>query len=157
MGPPLLLADIIAIIHLGYVIFVILGFILILVGIALRWNWVRNPWFRIIHLVAIAAVAAEALLGINCPLTVLEFKLRYGVSPGDRRVSFVGDMIDRILYYDAPMWLFAIIYTVFAVLVAVTFIMAPPSRKGQGFPFPGRAVGSGSKLVKKPEILNSKF
>jgi polyferredoxin len=129
--PDIYLADIIAIIHLGYVIFVIMGFIVILAGIALRWDWVRNLWFRIIHLVAIAAVAAEALLGINCPLTVLEFRLRHGVSPADRRVSFVGDMIDRILYYDAPMWLFAIIYTAFAILVAVTFILAPPTRKGR--------------------------
>ena len=123
------LADIIAIVHLGYVIFVILGFILILMGIALRWNWVRNLWFRIIHLVAIAAVALEAILGINCPLTVLEFSLRYGVPPSERRVSLVGTIVDSMLYYDAPTWLFTIIYTVFAVLVAVTFILAPPTRK----------------------------
>ena len=126
---PLFLADIIAIIHLGYVIFVILGFILILAGVFLGWSWVRNLWFRIIHLVAIAAVAAEALLGLNCPLTVLEFELRYGVSPADRRVSFVGELIDSILYYDAPAWLFTIIYSAFAILVAITFILAPPTRK----------------------------
>jgi len=123
------LADIIAIIHLGYVVFVILGFILILMGIALRWHWVRNLWFRIIHLVAIAAVALEAVLGVNCPLTVLEFSLRFGVSPSERRISFVGGLVDSLLYYDAPAWVFAIIYVGFALLVAVTFILAPPSRK----------------------------
>jgi hypothetical protein len=127
----LLLADIIAVIHLGYVVFVILGFILILMGIALRWKWVRNLWFRIIHLVAIAAVALEAILGVNCPLTVLEFSLRYGVSPADRRVSFVGKLIDSVLYYDAPAWLFTIIYVGFALLVAITFVMAPPTRRGR--------------------------
>ena len=126
----MILADIIAIIHLGYVIFVILGFVLILVGIFLKWKWIRNLWFRMIHLGAIVGVALEALLGINCPLTVLEFELRYGISPSDRRVSFVGNIVDSILYYDAPMWLFAIIYTAFATLVAITFILAPPSRKG---------------------------
>ena len=126
---PLFLADIIAIIHLGYVIFVILGFILILAGVFLGWSWVRNLWFRIIHLMAIAAVALEAILGINCPLTVLEFSLRYGVPPSEKRVSFVGTIVDSILYYDAPAWLFTIIYVGFALLVAITFIMAPPSRK----------------------------
>ena len=126
---PLLLADIIAIIHLGYVIFVILGFILILAGIFLKWKWIRNLWFRMIHLGAIVAVALEALVGINCPLTVLEFSLRHGVPPSDRRVSFVGELIDAILYYEAPAWVFTIIYVGFALLVAITFIMAPPSRK----------------------------
>ena len=128
---PLLLADIIAVIHLGYVVFVILGFVLIVMGIVLKWKWIRNLWFRIAHLAAIAGVALEALLGINCPLTVLEFSLRYGASPAGRRVSFVGELIDSILYYDAPAWLFTIIYVGFALLVAITFVMAPPNRKGR--------------------------
>jgi hypothetical protein len=122
-------ADIIALIHLGYVVFVILGFILILMGIALGWKWVRNLWFRIAHLAAIAGVALEAILGVNCPLTVLEFSLRYGVSLSDKRVSFVGELIDSILYHDAPAWLFTIIYVGFALLVAITFVLAPPTRK----------------------------
>jgi hypothetical protein len=127
----LFFADIIAIIHLGYVVFVILGFILIVMGIILKWQWVRNLWFRIAHLAAIAGVALEAILGINCPLTVLEFSLRYGVAPSDRRVSFVGELIDSILYYDAPAWVFTIIYVGFALLVAITFVMAPPTRRGR--------------------------
>jgi hypothetical protein len=127
----LLLADFIAVTHLGYVVFVILGFILILMGIALRWKWVRNLWFRIAHLAAIAGVTLGAILGINCPLTVLEFSLRYGFAASDRRVSFVGELVDSILYYDAPAWLFTIIYVGFALLVAITFVMAPPSRKGR--------------------------
>ena len=126
----MILADIIAIIHLGYVIFVILGFILIVVGIFLKWKWIRNLWFRMIHLGAIVGVALEAVLGISCPLTVLEFELRHGASPSERRVSFVANIIDSILYYDAPAWLFVIIYTAFAILVAITFLLAPPSRKG---------------------------
>ena len=125
----LFFADVIAIIHLGYVVFVILGFILILAGIFLKWKWIRNPWFRIAHLAAIAGVALEALVGINCPLTVLEFSLRYGAHPADRRVSFVGELVDSILYYDAPAWVFTIIYVGFALLVAITFVMAPPTRK----------------------------
>ena len=125
----LFFADVVAIIHLGYVIFVILGFVLILVGIFLKWKWIRNLWFRILHLVAIVGVALEAVLGINCPLTVLEFELRYGAPPSDRWLSFVGNIVDSILFYDAPAWLFTIIYSAFAILVAITFILAPPTRK----------------------------
>jgi len=125
----LILADMIAVIHLGYVIYVILGFILIVVGIICRWKWIRNLPFRITHLLAIVGVACEALLGLNCPLTVLEFKLRYASDLSEEKVSFVGTIIDSLLYYNAPGWLFTIIYTAFALLVIITFIIAPPTRK----------------------------
>ena len=127
----LILADIIAVIHLGYVIYVILGFILIVVGIICRWKWIRNLPFRITHLLAIVGVACEALLGVNCPLTVLEFKLRYASNFSEEKVSFVGTIIDSLLYYNAPGWLFTIIYVAFALLVIITFIIAPPTRKNR--------------------------
>ena len=126
----LLLADIIAIIHLGYVIYVILGFILIVVGIICRWKWIRNLPFRITHLLAIVGVACEALLGVDCPLTVLEFKLRYALNLSEERVSFIGAIVDSLLYYNAPGWLFTIIYAAFAIVVVITFIIAPPTRRG---------------------------
>jgi hypothetical protein len=129
--PYLFLADVIAIIHLGYVIYVILGFILIVVGIILRWKWIKNLPFRITHLLAIVGVACEALLGVNCPLTVLEFKLRYASNLSEEKVSFIGTIIDSLLYYNAPGWLFTIIYTAFAITVIITFIIAPPKRKGR--------------------------
>jgi hypothetical protein len=125
----LFFADLIAIIHLGYVIFVVLGFILIVLGIIFKWKWIRNPLFRVAHLLAITGVALEALLGINCPLTVLEFRLRCAPCPSDMKVSFIGNIIDSLLYYNAPGWLFTIIYITFAILVLLTFILAPPKRK----------------------------
>jgi len=123
------LADIIALIHLGYVIFVMLGFLLIFAGIIGKWQWIRNPWFRFLHLAAIITVAAEAILGLNCPLTVLEFWLRYPTRAVQERASFIGNLIDSILFYDAPGWVFTAVYATFAMLVLITFIMAPPKRK----------------------------
>ena len=127
--PYILLADLIAVIHLGYVIFVILGFILIILGIIFKWKWIKNLWFRITHLLAIVGVALEALMGINCPLTVLEFRLRYTSYPSDEKASFIGNIIDSLLFYNAPGWLFTTIYTAFAIVVIITFIMAPPTRR----------------------------
>jgi len=126
----LLLADIIAIIHLGYVSYVILGFILIVAGIILRWKWIRNLPFRITHLLAIVGVACEALLGVNCPLTVLEYKLRYALNLSEEKVSFIGAIVDSLLFYNAPGWLFTIVYAAFAITVIITFIIAPPTRRG---------------------------
>jgi hypothetical protein len=123
------LADIIALIHLGYVVFVMLGFVLIVVGIIVRWRWIRTPWFRIMHLAAIIAVAIEAIVGVHCPLTMLEFRLRYPTGPFQERGSFIGSLIDSILFHEAPGWVFTAVYGGFAVAVLITFIMAPPKRK----------------------------
>ena len=62
-----LLADLIVVIHATYFWFVVLGLVAILVGVAFRWKWVRNPWFRWIHVSMIGIVVAEDLAGIDAP------------------------------------------------------------------------------------------
>src|SRR5436309_1713642 len=57
-----ILADLLFAVHFGYVSFVVLGQLAILIGWALRWLWIRNPWFRISHLVMILIVAFEAAI-----------------------------------------------------------------------------------------------
>jgi Protein of Unknown function (DUF2784) len=71
-----LLADFIVVIHLIYMAVVIFGQLGIMIGHHLGWRWVRNPWFRIAHLVMIMIVAYEAVNEIDCPLTVWEIELR---------------------------------------------------------------------------------
>lgn len=74
---------------------------------------------------AILFVAAEALLGIACPLTVWEDLLRGGIRPE----SFVGRWVHRLLYYQAPEWVFATAYTAWALATAVTLALVPPRRR----------------------------
>ena len=71
-----LLADLIVAMHFVYLGVAIGGQLLILVGILARWQWIRNFWFRLTHLVAISIVAFEAIMNIPCPLTVWEEQLR---------------------------------------------------------------------------------
>jgi hypothetical protein len=73
-----LLADALLVVHFAIAAFILGGLIAVWVGAALAWGWVRNPWFRYLHLGAIAFVALEALAGIACPLTVWEDLLRGG-------------------------------------------------------------------------------
>lgn len=120
-----MLADAILVVHFAFVLFVVLGFALILVGCALGWRWVRNRTFRYAHLAAIAFVAAEALAGIACPLTVWEYALRHASPDGP---SFVGRWVGRLLYYDLPEWVFTVAYCLFAIAVAVTLWLVPPKR-----------------------------
>lgn len=116
-----MIADAILVVHALFVLFVVGGFALILLG-ARRWSWVRNRTFRVLHLAAIAFVAAEALLGISCPLTIWEDMFRGG---GTER-SFVGRWAARLLYYDFPEWVFAAAYCAFALAVFWAWRAIPP-------------------------------
>ena len=121
-----LLADVVLVIHFGFVLFVVGGLALIWIGGATGWQWVRGFWFRAAHLAAIAFVAAEGLLGIWCPLTLWEARLR---GTGAEK-SFVAEWIHRLLYYDLPERVFTIAYVVFALAVAATWWWIRPRRRG---------------------------
>jgi len=116
------LADVVLMVHGLFVLFVVGGFGLILAG-ASRWSWVRHRAFRVAHLAVIVFVAAEALLGVTCPLTRWEDLLRAG-APGER--SFVGRWVASLLYYDLPEWVFALVYIAFALAVAWAWRAIPP-------------------------------
>src|SRR5215216_1255065 len=70
------LADLMVAVHVGYVGYVVVGQLLIWLGWALGWKWVRNFWFRATHLLAIGIVAYEEVMGIRCPLSVWEEHFR---------------------------------------------------------------------------------
>ena len=124
-----LLADVVVAVHIAYVSYVLFGELAILLGIVLKWNWIRNPWFRWTHLIAIVIVAVEAILGITCPLTDLEDKLREWAGQATSGTSFIGRCLDNILFYDVAEWILMCCYIGFAVLVAATFWLAPPRRR----------------------------
>jgi hypothetical protein len=123
-----LLADLMVIIHASYASFVVLGLVIILAGVVFRWNWVRNMWFRAIHLAAIGIVVGESLTGIPCPLTVWERELRVMGGQAHYAGDFLGYWANRLLFFDAQPWVFTMIYTLFGLAVLATFVLAPPRR-----------------------------
>jgi Protein of Unknown function (DUF2784) len=120
-----MLADAIVVIHLLIVLLVLAGVPLVYLGVALHWAWVRRWHWRVLHLGAILFIAAESLLGIACPLTLWEYGLRRQQSTH----GFIERWVDRILFYDAPPWVFTVSYVAFAALVLVTWIAVPPTRQ----------------------------
>jgi hypothetical protein len=118
-------ADALLVLHFAIVAFIIGGLVLTWTGAALGWAWIRNPWFRYLHLGAIAFVAAEALAGIACPLTVWEDMLRGNM----RAESFIGRWVQRLLYYQAPEWAFTSLYVAWAAATLVTLRLVPPRRR----------------------------
>ncbi|MEE8288016.1 MAG: DUF2784 domain-containing protein [Nitrosomonadaceae bacterium] len=121
----MLLANTILVIHFLFVLFVVGGLPVIWIGAWLRLNFVRNIWLRIAHLAAILFVVGESLLGMVCPLTMWEDKLRQ-LETGD---SFIQRWLHRILFYDFPEGMLTIVYILFALLVVATFILIPPYRR----------------------------
>ena len=123
------LADLVLVVHAAYVLFVVGGQALIVVGWIRGWEWTRCRVFRLLHLVAIGLVMLEAWLGINCPLTILENSLRLQAGAAAYENSFIGHWLRWVIFYAAPEWIFALIYTVFTALVILTWLAYPPRRK----------------------------
>ena len=125
-----LAADIVLVIHASIVIFIIGSVLVILTGGLLNWGFVSNRIFRLLHLVAIGVVVLQAWLGRLCPLTIFEMWLRRQGGEGIYQVSFIQYWVQQFLYYDFPLWVFAIGYTLFGILiVALWFLVPPRSRK----------------------------
>ena len=121
------LADVVLITHFLYVLFVVGGLLLILIGGFMKWQWVKFFWFRIIHLASIAFVAIISLFGIPCPLTILEGNLRISSGTAFHNQSFIQYWLHKILFYEGPEEIFTIIYVAFAITVAGSFYFVPLS------------------------------
>ncbi len=123
-----LLADGVVALHLAYVSYVVFGELLIVAGIPLGWQWIRNAWFRISHLVMILVVAFEAVCGIECPLTTWEFNLLQAAGKNPENRSFVGRLLNDLMFFDCPdqSWVWPWIYGGVAGLIVATFVLAPP-------------------------------
>ena len=124
-----ILADIVVVVHAGFVAFVIFGQLIILIGWLLRWPWIKNMPFRLIHLTAIAVVVLQSWIGMTCPLTTWEKSLREAAGDVTYEGDFIANCVHQVLFYPFPPWVFTTCYTAFGALVLVTFIAAPPKPK----------------------------
>ncbi len=123
------LADLVLAMHVAFILFVVGGQILILAGWALGWSWPRHRWFRLLHLLAIGFVMLQAWIGVICPLTTLENFFRDAAGIATYENGFIRYWVRELVFYTAPAWVFTLVYTVFAGLVALTWFVYPPRRK----------------------------
>ena len=118
----LMLADFVFLLHAGVVLFNAGGLLLILTGGPLGWRWVRHRGFRLAHVALMGLVTVEALFGMTCPLTLLEDWLR-GVATEQ---SFVQRWVMALIYWNAPLWVFTVLYAVILATVIVAWFVWPP-------------------------------
>jgi polyferredoxin len=122
------LADAVLTLHVGLVVFVVGGLAAIGAGNLLGWRWVNRLWLRAAHLGAIAIVAGQAWFGATCPITTLEMSLRAHAGESTYGGSFVEHWLQRLLYYEAPPWVFVAAYSLFACAVLAAWWTWPPRR-----------------------------
>ena len=126
------LADVVLVVHALIALFIVGALPAIWIGSGLGWGWVRSRPFRLVHLFAIGLVSALSLLGMACPLTVLEDWLRDGSIDSVSAVGaqgFIQRWLSRLLYYDVSAWVFTLAYVVFALMVLLTWRLAPPRQR----------------------------
>ena len=126
LPPYQLLADVVLTLHVMIVAFVVGGLVLIIVGGLRGWRWIYAPWFRLAHLATVAIVVVDTWLGVACPLTSLEMSLRAQAGGQTYAVSFIEYWLQRILYFEAPFWVFTVAYSLFGLVVVATWWYLPP-------------------------------
>lgn len=122
------IADIVMVIHFGWIIFMIWGFALTVLAF---WRPIFfDRWiFRSAHLAGILFVALWEILGKFCPLTIWENALRRGYnSKTDYPGSFIIGWIERLVYPDVSPLVVIIPTIVMAGFTLVVFILRPPSK-----------------------------
>jgi Protein of Unknown function (DUF2784) len=130
-------ADIVLATHVAVAVFVVAGLLLIIAGNLSGWvllHFVNMMWFRLMHLTSVAVVVGQACLGMICPLTKLEMWLRANAGEATYAGSFIAHWMSRLLYYDAPPWVFTVLYSVFGLAVVATWIVYPVRRNTRGQP-----------------------
>ncbi len=125
------LADFILLVHVLFAAYNVLGLALIWCGAIVGWGFVRGRWFRGTHLAAMGVVVAESLLGMVCPLTRWESRLRLLSGDGEYEKSFMHHWAEKLFYYDVPLQTFTVIYVAFFVAMLATLWLVPVEWRGK--------------------------
>ncbi len=118
-------ADLVMTAHFLLAAFIIAGFVAIPIGYKFSWSLAQNRRLRIWHALVMGFITAETIVGLACPLTILEHSLR-GDSPPQ---SFVSYWIQRVLYWDLPNEIFIAVYFLCFAWVIFLWKWCPPKAK----------------------------
>ena len=112
--------------HLAIIAFNVAGCVLIPLGAWRGWRWVRGLWWRLAHLLSLAVVAIQAIVGRACFLTTWQGEL----SGSEHVQPMIEKWMNGLIYWPLPLWVFAAAYVaVFAYVIAL-WIWVRPRRSG---------------------------
>lgn len=125
----MMLAYLVLALHVAIIAFNLLGLILIPFGARHGWAFVRDPRWRMLHLLSWGVVALQAISGRVCFLTLWQDEL--AGAPGDSTPLIVR-WIEAIIYWPLPLWVFAALYVAAFLYVLALFRLVPPRREVAG-------------------------
>jgi len=118
-------------VHAAIILFNVFGLVAVPLGAIRGWRFVRVRWWRVLHIVSLAAVAAQAIFGRACILTIWQAAL-----PGaaENSTPLIMGWVNRVIYWPLPVWVFAAFYLlVFGYALALLWLV-PPARRGTATP-----------------------
>jgi len=123
------LAGVILGVHFVIIAFNVLALVVIPAGAWLGWGLVRWAWLRVLHLGIMAVVAGQALAGRACFLTIWENDLT-----GNRTAPepMIAHWLDGLIYWNIPIWGFAIFYSALFLYVVALTVWVPFGRRFAG-------------------------
>ena len=122
------LADTVLIVHFGWIIFMVYGFVL-----TVRAFWRPAFWdrwiFRTVHLAGILLVAGLEILGKYCPLTVWEDALRRtSQAEGEVPSQFIMGYIEKLVYPGVSPLVYLIPTYGIALFTLLISLVKPPKK-----------------------------
>lgn len=128
-----ILADLLVVIHFGWIVFMLAGFALTIRGF---WKPLFfDRWlFRTIHLAGILFVTALEILGKFCPLTIWENTLRRSYDPSHTYPgSFIIQYLVELVYPDIDPLILTIPTVGLAGFTLIVFVLRPPEKLRQAW------------------------
>ena len=123
-----MLAVLVLAVHCAVILFNIFGLVAIPIGAWRRWNFVRAPTWRYLHILSLGLVAVQAALGRACFLTIWQDALTGGAPESQ---PLIARTVDALIYWRIPIWVFAVGYfLIFAYALGLLWI-EPPRRFGR--------------------------
>ena len=117
-----MIADLLLLIHFGLAACTTSGFFIIPLGYKFGWNWIKKRNLRLVHLFLMGVITTETIVGLTCPLTVLENMFR----DVDYSMSFMSYWVVEILYWDLPSQVFVLLYSLCFGWVLILWKICPP-------------------------------
>jgi hypothetical protein len=123
-----LAANLIAVLHLAYFIFIVAGTVAILVRP--RPSWVLSWRFRLTHLLSVYVVLAENLLNVPCPLNVVQWSLRSSAGGTTEAIGGLGALLDWLLFHTISGDTLDALYLTLGILLPLLLVVVPPNYSG---------------------------
>jgi hypothetical protein len=122
----LLVADTVLAVHVAIILFNVFGLVVIPLGGWRGWRFVRVLWWRALHVAILAVVALQAVLAQTCFLTAWQAALVRAAGQAAAQGPLVARLVNRLIYWPLPLWVFAVIYVAVCVYVLALWRLVPP-------------------------------